>query len=170
MTQVTQERLKEIFNYDQDGHLLWRKQLGSRTPINGRAGCFNAYGYVVIRVDKRLYQASRLIYLWHFGSLNGMEIDHQDGNPANNKIENLRLCTRSQNNSNKGLPAASTTGFKGVSYEKNRKMYEASITCHNKKKHLGYFCEPQDAALAYNKAATIYFGEFAKLNKVPINA
>ena len=93
-------------------------------------------------------------------------IDHFDGDGCNNLINNLRLCTNIQNIHNSKLHKDSTTGFKGVSVYKNK--FRARIRFRAKEKSLGYFETKNEAALAYNKAAKKYFGEFARLNNIPI--
>lgn len=90
------------------------------------------------------------------------EVDHRDRNPLNNQKENLRVCTGTENKRNIPKRKDNTTGFRGV-YRQNGK-WSAKIN-HNWKAHfLGYFPTKQAAALAYNKAATVFHGEFAQLN------
>ena len=98
----------------------------------------------------------------------GLVVDHIDGNPLNNKRNNLRICTNQQNTFNQGLRKLKrkTSQFKGVYYRKNTKRWSAGIT-HNSKKHsLGCFDSEVDAARAYDKKAKELFGEFARLNNV----
>lgn len=94
-----------------------------------------------------------------------MQIDHIDHNPLNNQKSNLRICTRSQNGAwarfNKN-----STNYRGVT--KTPKGWRAEI-CKNKKKlHIGSFITPEEAALAYNKKALEFFGQFAKLNEITV--
>lgn len=92
----------------------------------------------------------------------GMETDHINGNKLDNRKSNLRICTRSQNEINKSLGINNTSGFKGVSWHKNRKKWQGKI----QKKHLGYFDKKKNAIKTYNKTAKKLFGEFAYLNKI----
>lgn len=94
----------------------------------------------------------------------GMVIDHINGDKKDNRKCNLRIASNMENCRNRGLCTRNTTGFKGVSYDSRRKRYSASIMVNYKNKFLGYYDSPQEAALAYDKAASSYFGEFAKLN------
>jgi hypothetical protein len=83
--------------------------------------------------------------------------------------ENLRICTHTQNLKNQGIRCDSTSGYKGVSWNKQRKKFEAYIMENYKKIHLGFFDIADDAANVYNSAAIKYFGEFAKLNIIKEN-
>jgi hypothetical protein len=96
----------------------------------------------------------------------GMVIDHLDGNPLNNKKNNLRICTHAENMRNSKIRINNKSGYKGVSYQENSNNYRASIRFNNIKINIGDFIDPIDAARAYNAAALKYHGEFAHLNKI----
>lgn len=91
--------------------------------------------------------------------------DHIDGNGLNNQRYNVRVCTQKQNNRNRGASSAQCTSkFKGVCFHSRDKIWVAKISVDNIAMHLGYHKTEIAAALAYNEAATLYYGEFAKLN------
>ena len=94
----------------------------------------------------------------------GAEVDHKDRNGLNNLRENLRLATRSQNNSN--WPRNNKTGFRGVYYSARIRKYRAEIKVNKKFLHLGVFVNSIEAARAYNEAAIRLHGDFAVLNNV----
>lgn len=92
-------------------------------------------------------------------------VDHIDGNGLNNQKSNLRLCTHSNNMQNSKKPENNTSGYKGVTWHKGRKLWQAQIMVNGKSIYLGRFVNKEDAAHAYDTAAVKYHGEFAKTNK-----
>lgn len=92
--------------------------------------------------------------------------DHIDGNGLNNQRNNLRLCTRQENNRNVSSRRDSISKYKGVSSYKKSKKWRSFISVDGKYIHLGYFHSEKDAALAHNEAALKYHGEFARLNTI----
>lgn len=123
-------------------------------------------GYIRVRVSGREFRAHRLIWEMHYGTIpDGMLVDHIDGDPYNNRIENLRLATRQQNNMNKAkILGNCTTGSdlpKGVTRTANG-TFRARITVSNRTESLGTFKTIEEASAAYKEAAEILFGEFAK--------
>lgn len=93
-------------------------------------------------------------------------VDHIDGNGLNNQRCNIRLCTPAENTRNSRSIAGSSSAFKGVSWNKARKKWKATISLNGGLKHLGLFENENIAAAAYNYAAKIIFGKFARLNDV----
>lgn len=96
----------------------------------------------------------------------GLDIDHINHDKLDNRRINLRLCTRTQNQQNHKLQKNSTSGYKGVNFHKQNNIWRAQIRIDRKHTHLGCFNTKEEAAIAYNKAATKHFGEFAYLNKI----
>lgn len=95
------------------------------------------------------------------------QVDHINGNGLDNRLENLRIATKQQNNRNVSKRANNTTGYKGVVKDnRHNNIFYARITINNKSKHLGTFNNILDAAKCYNQAAIKYHGEFASLNNV----
>lgn len=94
-------------------------------------------------------------------------IDHKDHNGLNNQRSNLRICNHQQNNCNSRLPTTNKTGFRGVSYRKDKDAYVVTISFNNKTRYIGFFKDINKAAAAWNRAATNLHGEFATLNKIP---
>lgn len=93
-------------------------------------------------------------------------IDHINSNKLDNRKENLRICSRAENNRNLKIHSKNTTGYKGVHFFKKLNKYQAYISVNYSRINLGYFKLAKDAAMAYNKAAIELHGEFAKLNKI----
>jgi hypothetical protein len=95
----------------------------------------------------------------------GIEVDHINGNKLDNRRENLRLCTRSQNSVNRPRtekPCKSI--YRGVSLYRSGTWWTAGIHVNKRKIHLGYFRDEIEAAHAYDAAAIKYHGDFARLN------
>lgn len=88
-------------------------------------------------------------------------IDHIDGNSLNNRIENLRAATQSQNLCNRGKPKSNTSGYKGVYFDKTKNKWRAEIQKHGEVHRLGYFNAAEEAGAAYNTAAKELHGEFS---------
>jgi hypothetical protein len=93
-------------------------------------------------------------------------IDHKDRNTLNNQKSNLRRCTFHQNNTNKKPHTNSTSKYLGVCKKINKRSikWRANIRINGKQTSLGFFDTEQQAAIAYDNAAKIHFGEFAYLN------
>lgn len=96
------------------------------------------------------------------------QVDHIDGNKLNNQKSNLRLCTNSQNHMNKKLQSNSSSGYKGVSFEKSINRYRAYINFEGKRYNLKTHSTPEQAAEAYNLKAKELFGKFANLNDIQL--
>lgn len=94
------------------------------------------------------------------------QVDHKDSDSLNNTRINLRVCTQNGNAKNQVLSKLSTTGFKGVSFDKSKGKFSCFITSNYKHIFGGYFDSPLDAAKKYNKLAIKHHGEFARLNKI----
>lgn len=157
----TQARIAECLTY-RGGHLYWINRQGSQ-QAGARAGNHRADGYVRIKMDKRLTMAHSLIWILHHGDIpSGYEIDHINGNPSDNRIENLRIATHAQNNCNMKLACHSTTGFKGVTKRKGYDKWRAYITMNQTRVWLGEFSDPESAHAAYREAASRSFGDFAR--------
>lgn len=117
---------------------------------------------VDITVRKQIWMHNQIL-----NTPDGLFPDHKNGNGLDNQRDNLRVCTRAQNQQNKTKTSShKTSGFKGVSWSTYHNKWRAEITISKQTKSLGYFpiYSELDAALAYDKAAKKYFGEFALLN------
>lgn len=94
----------------------------------------------------------------------GMFIDHINKNTLDNRKANLRVCTNSENQRNRGKPKNNKSGFKGVSFSKDTFKWRADIMLNKKQICLGYFSDLHEAARAYDSAALEIHGAFARLN------
>jgi len=99
------------------------------------------------------------------GTPDSMQTDHINHNTLDNRRENLRICTASQNSANIPVPDNNTSGVKGVCWHKGRDKWLARIKYHGRTVHLGSFANLDDAAEAYANSARKYFGEFAYVER-----
>ena len=170
---LDQVSLKEALDYDPEtGVFTWagRKQgrkVGSRA---GHTKSFSRLGheYISISVNNRKYLAHRLAWLWMTGSFPppGLEVDHADGDGTNNRWENLRLATRSQNLHN-AVSRKNKAGMKGV-YEYPNGFF-AKICKQGVKRRWGPFETAIEAHQKYCEEAERLFGEFANSGNISQN-
>jgi hypothetical protein len=96
----------------------------------------------------------------------GEECDHVNGDKLDNRRCNLRVVTRSQNNMNAAKHRNTTSKYKGLSWRAGLGKWQVSIQRDKRIYHLGHFVDEDDAAKAYNEAAVLLFGKYAKLNAI----
>ena len=128
--------------YYKDGALFYKHNINSRGKKNTKVGCIFNTGYIMTKVNCKLYSLHRLIFAMHNGYF-PLLVDHIDRNKLNNKIENLREATKSENNINAGLRKINTSGYKGVHYQ--NKKWVARVKRNNKEYYIGYFNTPEEA-------------------------
>jgi hypothetical protein len=157
------DRVKELVDYDKDsGQFTWKVYRGGKAKAGTLAGSVRADGYSAICIDLCSYKSSRLAWLLVTGEDPGeMDIDHINGDVADNRFFNLRLATESQNCCNRKKRSDNTSGFKGV-YPMGKK-WAAQIRANRKTKHLGVFETPELAHQAYINQANALHGEFARV-------
>lgn len=158
---ISQLMVLELFTYH-DGQLFWNAKRKGRK--RSQAGYQSKAGYTQIRIDGKLFYLHRLVWIYHNGDAIN-EIDHIDGNPTNNKIENLRNVAHNVNLMNAKFRSNNTSGYRGVT--KSRGKWAASIQVDKKKINLGVFATPELASEAYKRAALEHYGNFVKLNPTP---
>lgn len=161
---LTQERLKELISYDPvDGTFCWKVTRSNRAVAGKVAGkCKDSKGYSVIRVDKRLYRAHRLAYLYITGEWPESDVDHKNNNRADNRWENLRASTRSQNIANKATPASNKSGVKGVCWNVAHQRWLVTLRVEGRHKYIGEFRCKKTAVRAVREARQRFHGEFAR--------
>ncbi len=92
----------------------------------------------------------------------GFEVDHINGNGLDNRRENLRVCSKAQNQHNARRRSDNKSGFKGVRWYPKYQKWNTSIRLNGKSKNLGYFRCPTAAAVAYAKASAELHGDFGR--------
>lgn len=133
---ITQQRLKELVKYVPETGEFFR---GDK-----KIGYDNGRGYLKASIDNKEYYLHRLAWLYSYGEFPEL-VDHKDQNKSNNKLDNLRSVTNSQNLHNRGVPVNNKSGHKGVHYVENRGKYLSSITVNNKQQYLGIFKTIEEA-------------------------
>ena len=161
--ELTQDRLKSLFSYDADtGHFTRIKASGPRGDVGKFAGWIGGSGRVYIKIDGKSYQAHRLAWLYTYGQFPATDIDHKNLNPQDNRLSNLRIATRSQNQANREKLTTNKCGFKGVNFHKASNKFVAQISFQGKKLYLGGYDTPEQASLIYQQNAANLHGEFAR--------
>lgn len=126
------------------------------------AKCDNGIWYASTRVAAGMISMHRLLT-----DSPELEVDHIDGDGLNNRRNNLRVCTHADNIRNQRKhqrKGGCSSRFKGVCWDKYNRKWRATIVPSGKKLYLGLFVQEEDAARAYDEAARIHYGEFARLN------
>lgn len=168
---MTDQELIEFYNeflsYDpKTGIFTWKKKRKGVTN-RGIAGTVNSCGYIIITYKGNKILAHRLAYLITYKVL-PKSLDHIDRDKTNNKISNLRECTQSENMINRGLNKNNTSGYKGVTWDKSRGMWSATIKYNYKIINLGRFNCKHQAARVYNTASRMYHGQLGYTNIINI--
>jgi hypothetical protein len=160
----------DIFEY-KDGRLYWKVNIvatskqPTRIIVGGEAGHFVGNGYFYMSWKSKQTKRSRVVWEMHNGPIpKGALVEHKDQNKLNDRIENLRLSTKSQNSYNIRKRKNSKTLYKGCKKNSKHDSYMARITFNKKEIYLGTFKELKDAAQMYNYKIRQYAGEFAVLN------
>lgn len=156
LSDLSQERLKQLLSYDeQTGIFYWKINVGrhSRIKALSKAGGKNKEGYGQITIDKICYRTCRLAWLYIHGEWPKGQIDHMNRNTGDDRIENLRDVTQSENKLNCGAYKNNTSGFKRVGYEKGKK-FSVRYKLLGSSKRLGPFNSAEEANEAYQKLIT----------------
>lgn len=152
-----------------DGVLQWKTgRAGKRAGT--KAGTVKPDGYVSVSILGGFYQAHRVVWLLRHGKWPLTPLDHINGSRSDNRIENLRACSASQNQHNRKVNTENRFGLKGVLPGSTSGRYCARIRHDGKQTHLGTFNSPGLAAHAYDAAASNLFKEFAKPNHSEVAA
>lgn len=162
----TQERLKELLDYDPaTGILTWKKRRKGVPHDGAIAGCLTGDGYLKVSVDGTQYRAHQVIWCFMTGSWVPF-IDHKDCDGLNNSWSNLRASTFDQNNQNmkSKKTASSPSKLKGAYWDKRRKTWHSRIMAGRKLVLLGNFDSAEEAHAAYVTAADKLHGEFARIS------
>ena len=159
---MNQVLVAEYFDH-KDGHLYWKKvmRFNKQYLVGREVGSIHATGYRHVTWMGKIHKVHRLIFLLEHGYL-PKEIDHINGDRQDNRIENLREVTRSENQFNKAMCRSNTSGFRGVNWHKHSKSWVVRVCTKGKSKSIGYFDDLELAGLVADEARNLYHGKFAK--------
>lgn len=156
----SQDELKKLFRYDaEEGKLFWRPRTASDNDSKRwnlrcaykEAGTFSN-GYQVVKINGSIFKSHRIIYKLHYGEEPGI-IDHHNHDGQDNRISNLRSGSLSDNNRNRRVSKANTSGVTGVVRNNGRgKKWGAQIWHNGKSIRLGHFTKKSDAIAARKQA------------------
>lgn len=162
-----QALVRQNLHYDPDtGLFVWLRPAARGRDRTGQvAGSTRKLGYVMIGIcGLGQFGAHRLAWVYVHGHIpDGMEIDHIDNDPSNNRLCNLRLASSSEQKQNKRVQSNNRSGLKGAYYHAchKGKKWRSQIKAGGRLIFLGYYHTAEEAHQAYASAAKILFGEFA---------
>ena len=158
---MNQTDFKKMFSYHPNGELIRISTINAKTKVGDIAGIVGKKGYKYLTIRGQKFYVHRIIWFLHHGYLPDA-IDHIDGNKLNNKIENLRVCTVTQNLCNSKLRTDNKSGIKGVAWFKPHQKWRARINLNKKEYHLGYFDSKEQAEQAVIIGRLKIHKEFAR--------
>ena len=159
---LTSEILRSVADYDPTTGTFTAAQT-KRSKRHGRVmGWSDKDGYIHIRVKYKLYLAHRLAWLYVYGKWPSGNLDHINGDPADNRISNLRECDQRQNLANSVVVYKNSSIRKGVSFDNAKRLFRAYIVVGRKQIFLGRFPTVEEAIAARLEAEKQYHGEFAR--------
>lgn len=163
---LTQARLKEVLHYNPNtGVFTWRVS-NCRVEKGDIAGWIyrsNGIDRRGIKIDGINYIAARLAWLYTYGEWPKKQVDHKNRDALDDRLGNLRLATKGENQANTKKYKHSKSPYRGITQRKNGR-WVAQIGIDGVTNGLGTFDTPEEAAKVYDAAAKLRFGEFAQLN------
>jgi len=155
---IASDLVRELFDY-RDGQLYWRQKANKRHAIIREAGTINNLGYRVVTINGKKIHAHRLVWLWHGKDL-PEQVDHINGDRADNRIENLRAADYVTNAYNSRLKSDNTSGIKGVSWCNTYQRWVVQLYAAGKKISGRFKTKSEAATFASAKRKELH-GEFA---------
>lgn len=152
----SQEEVRELFDYNEAGYLVWKKARGNRVRVGQRVGHKGRDGYLYVRFNDHLYKTARVIFLWHHGYYPENLVDHRDRDVFNERIENLRELSTQCNCRNAKKSRNNTSGVTGVTYNSKLKKWLAQLKVNWKNIYLGVYECFDDAVMARYKGELKY--------------
>jgi hypothetical protein len=162
MTTIDVKKVKEHLAYTLDGSFIRIKKTAKNTLTGVRIKeSLHHTGYKQVKFFNKTVRVHQLVFIWHHSFL-PKTIDHVDGNKSNNRIENLREVTLSQNAHNSKLSKKNTLGVKGLVYDKKDGIYYGMIAVKGVRKKFGYSKDKNKTIAAIEVKRKELHGEFAR--------
>lgn len=153
---------KEWLRYEPTGKLYWKKTSSSKAVSGAEAGWKDKDGYLVTTIKGKKLRLARLIWSMHYGEIpDGMHVDHINNNITDNRIENLRLASPSQNSCNRRAQSNNSLGIKGCCFVNGK--YRVSIVKRGSEKYIRHFNSIEEAKAAYSSESKKIHGEFCNV-------
>lgn len=143
---LTQGKFAKVDDEDYEWLMQWKWHFNNRYAMRWQ-------NYKKLRMHREIMKVS-----------DDLEIDHIDNDGLNNCKNNLRICTTAQNSRNRVRAINNTSGYKGVTWHKRGKKWQAYIKLNGKSIYIGFYNTAEEAADAYDFMAKQYYGEYANLN------
>ena len=154
-------KVNELYTYSKEfGHVIYKSCQYRPSVVGSRVGSTNSRGYRTFRICGYTFTEHQIAWYINFGEIPPI-LDHINGNKDDNRLENLRSVTRSQNNMNRRHTVKNKLGFKGVFLQKDMNKYRAVIRANKVLVHLGLYDTPEEAYQAYLAASKTLHGEYA---------
>jgi hypothetical protein len=168
MNKLTLDYAKEHLDYFPETGLFFWKKLPNKlnnpklASIGGQAGTGHHSGYVFITLLGKKVAAHRLAWAWNNEDLPG-QLDHINGNRSDNRLNNLRPATRSQNMHNAKLKTVNKSGHKNVQWDSEFQKWRVRVRVDGRRFHIGRFTDKEMAIKAANDFMLANHKEFARI-------
>lgn len=169
---ITGDIVRSLLDYDPvSGVLVWKSREGSDRGTHSwnakhagkrAGGSRGVYGYRGVKILGKVYMEHRVIWLFVNDEWPKIDIDHINGDSEDNRLENLRVATRTQNIQNQKCRMDNLAGLKGIQWRSDMKKYHVRITVNGIRRTVGWYVDPNEAHAAYCREAGVSFGEFAR--------
>jgi hypothetical protein len=163
--EITQARVKELFDYHSNGTLTRKIKTSNRNKVGNIVGSNNGNGYLRLSIQSKNYYVHQIIFLWNYGYI-PIELDHKNGIRNDNRIENLREATHAENGKNLSLRKYNVIGINNVSFDLSRNKWIARIVVNKKTKYLGRFKNLEDAIEARKNAEILFYKDWRRINEI----
>jgi len=155
---LTADEARNLLDYNAGtGAFTWKARTSNRVQINDVAGSAQVNGYRCISILGKRYLSHRLAWLIVTGEWPAEQIDHINGNRADNRFFNLREVSLKENAKNQARSSKNTSGVTGVNWQEDAQKWRARIKINGRTIQLGYFSDLKTAKAA-RKAAELEHG------------